>query len=65
VGALAAAENAPALLRLGHVGVVGVVIVVEDDGADLGVGGAAFALYLALLAVHPWLFGVSPMGAIG
>jgi len=27
--------------------------------------GAAFALYLALLALHPWLFGVSPMGAVG
>jgi uncharacterized membrane protein len=27
--------------------------------------GAAFALYLVLLALHPWLFGVSPMGAIG
>jgi uncharacterized membrane protein len=27
--------------------------------------GAAFALYLVLLALHPWLFGVSPMGAVG
>jgi uncharacterized membrane protein len=27
--------------------------------------GAAFALYIALLALHPWLFGVSPMGAVG
>jgi uncharacterized membrane protein len=27
--------------------------------------GAAFALYIALLLLHPWLFGVSPMGAVG
>jgi uncharacterized membrane protein len=27
--------------------------------------GAAFALYLALLVLHPWVFGVSPMGAVG
>jgi uncharacterized membrane protein len=27
--------------------------------------GAALALYIALLALHPWLFGVSPMGAVG
>jgi uncharacterized membrane protein len=27
--------------------------------------GVAFALYIALLLLHPWLFGVSPMGAIG
>ncbi|MGH6885942.1 MAG: NnrU family protein, partial [Geminicoccales bacterium] len=27
--------------------------------------GAAFALYIALLALHTWLFGVSPMGAVG
>jgi uncharacterized membrane protein len=27
--------------------------------------GAAFALYVALLALHPSLFGVSPMGAVG
>jgi uncharacterized membrane protein len=27
--------------------------------------GAAFALYIALLLLHPGLFGVSPMGAVG
>jgi uncharacterized membrane protein len=27
--------------------------------------GAAFALYIALLVLHPWLFGVPPMGAVG
>jgi uncharacterized membrane protein len=26
--------------------------------------GAALVLYVVLLAVHPWLFGVSPFGAI-
>lgn len=26
--------------------------------------GAALALYVALLVIHPWLFGVSPFGAI-
>jgi uncharacterized membrane protein len=26
--------------------------------------GIALALYVALLALHPWLFGVSPFGAI-
>jgi uncharacterized membrane protein len=26
--------------------------------------GVALALYVALLAIHPWLFGVSPFGAI-
>jgi uncharacterized membrane protein len=27
--------------------------------------GAAFALYLVLLALHPWLFNASPMGTVG